>query len=40
VTRGFRSSFWKRGDLDYAAVSDIDAGAFSKFVALAQSQRE
>ncbi len=40
VTRGFRSSFWKQGDLDYAAVSDIDAAAFAKFVALARAQRE
>ena len=40
VTHGFRSAFWKQGDLDYAAVSDIDAAAFAKFVALAQAQRE
>lgn len=40
VTRGFRSAFWKQGDLDYAAVSDIDAAAFAKFVALAKAQRE
>jgi anti-sigma factor RsiW len=39
VTRGFRSSFWKQGDLDYAAVSDIDAAAFAKFVALARSAK-
>jgi len=40
VTRGFRSAFWKQGDLDYAAVSDIDAASFAKFVALARAQRE
>jgi anti-sigma factor RsiW len=40
MTRGFRSAFWKEGDLDYAAVSDIDAAAFAKFVALAKAQRE
>lgn len=37
---GFRTSFWKSGDLDYAAVSDMDAAAFQKFVGLAQSRRE
>ncbi len=40
VTRGFRSAFWKQGDLDYAAVSDTDAASFAKFVALARAQRE
>ena len=36
VTRGFRTAFWKNGDLNYAAVSDVDAAAFQKFVGLAQ----
>jgi anti-sigma factor RsiW len=40
VTHGFRSSFWKNGDLDFAAVSDVDAGAFANFIALARAQRE
>jgi anti-sigma factor RsiW len=40
MVRGFRTAFWKRGDLDYAAVSDVDAGSFQKFVGLAQSRRE
>lgn len=40
VTRGFRSAFWKQGDLDYAVVSDIDAASFAKFVTLARAQRE
>jgi anti-sigma factor RsiW len=40
MTGGFRTSFWKSGDLDFAAVSDVDAAAFQKFVGLAQSQRE
>ena len=40
MTRGFRSAFWKQGDMDYAAVSDVDAGAFQKFVTLARSRRE
>ena len=39
-TRGFRSAFWKEGDLDYAAVSDVDGSAFEKFVALARATRE
>jgi anti-sigma factor RsiW len=40
LTRGFRSAFWKIGDLDFAAVSDVDSAAFVKFSALARSQRE
>jgi anti-sigma factor RsiW len=40
TTRGFRTAFWKMGDLDYAAVSDMDANAFQKFVALVRAQRE
>jgi len=40
IVRGFRVAFWKSGDLDYAAVSDIDAAAFAKFTGLARAQRE
>lgn len=40
MVRGFRTAFWKMGDLDYAAVSDVDAAAFQKFTALAKAQRE
>ncbi len=40
MTHGFRSAFWKSGDLDFAAVSDADAAAFEKFVSLAKSRRE
>jgi anti-sigma factor RsiW len=40
MRRGFRTAFWKNGDLDYAAVSDVDAVAFQKFVGLVQKQRE
>ena len=40
MARGFRTAFWKMGDMDYAAVSDMDQAAFGKFVSLAQSQRE
>ena len=40
INRGFRIRFWKSGDMDYAAVSDVDAAAFQKFSELAQQQRE
>jgi len=40
MAKGFRTAFWKMGDLDYAAVSDVDAAAFQKFVGLAKAQRE
>jgi anti-sigma factor RsiW len=40
VSRGFRTTFWKQGDMDFAAVSDVDQAAFQKFVALARAQRE
>ena len=40
MARGFRTAFWKIGDLDYAAVSDVDAAAFQKFTDLAKAQRE
>jgi len=40
MVRGFRTAFWKTGDLDYAAVSDVDAAAFRKFTDLAKAQRE
>jgi len=40
INRGFRTRFWKSGDMDYAAVSDVDAAAFEKFSELAQQQRE
>jgi anti-sigma factor RsiW len=40
ISRGFRMAFWKMGDLNYAAVSDVDAASFRKFIDLAKSQRE
>jgi anti-sigma factor RsiW len=40
ITHGFRSRFWKSGDLDFAAVSDVDEAAFEKFSDLARAQRE
>ncbi|HVW74221.1 MAG TPA: zf-HC2 domain-containing protein [Rhizomicrobium sp.] len=40
TARGFHIAFWKLGDMDFAAVSDMDPTAFQKFVALARAQRE
>jgi anti-sigma factor RsiW len=40
IRHGFRSDFWKAGDLDFAAVSDVDAQAFQKFTGLARAVRE
>lgn len=40
MVKGFRAAFWKTADLDYAAVSDVDAAAFQKFIDLAKAQRE
>jgi hypothetical protein len=40
MIHGFRTDFWKSGDLDFAAVSDVDAVAFAKFTALARAQPE
>ena len=40
IVRGFRVAFWKAGDMDFAAVSDVDQAVFQKFIALARSQRE
>jgi anti-sigma factor RsiW len=40
ISRGFRSRFWKSGDMDFAAISDVDAAAFEKFCELARQQRE
>ncbi|HEY8254336.1 MAG TPA: zf-HC2 domain-containing protein [Rhizomicrobium sp.] len=36
TVRGFRTAFWKEGDLNFAAVSDMDEAAFQKFIALAR----
>lgn len=40
IAHGFRTTFWKAGDMDFAVVSDVDQAAFQKFVALARAQRE
>jgi anti-sigma factor RsiW len=36
TVRGFRTAFWKEGDLNFAAISDVDQAAFQKFIALAR----
>jgi len=36
TVRGFHTAFWKQGDLNFAAVSDVDEAAFGKFIALAR----
>jgi anti-sigma factor RsiW len=36
TVRGFRTAFWREGDLNFAAVSDVDETAFRKFIALAR----
>jgi len=40
VTRGYRSLFWKRNDLDFAAISDVDGRELHKFAQLVQSEPE
>ena len=36
TVRGFHTAFWKEGDLNFAAVSDMDEAAFQKFLSLAR----
>ncbi|HEY4113235.1 MAG TPA: zf-HC2 domain-containing protein [Rhizomicrobium sp.] len=40
VTRGYRMLFWTRGDLDFAAVSDMEEAEMRKFVQLVRSEPE
>jgi len=40
MARGFRVAFWKSGDMNFAAVSDMDQASFEKFVTLARAQRQ
>jgi anti-sigma factor RsiW len=40
VARGYRSMFWKRKDLDFAAVSDTSEPELAKFVQLVQAEPE
>ena len=37
---GYRMAFWKQGDLDLAAVSDVDQMELDKFVALVKRSRK
>ncbi|MEI9931151.1 MAG: hypothetical protein WDM89_11560 [Rhizomicrobium sp.] len=37
---GYHSIFWKRGDLNFAAVSDTERRELEKFVQLIRSQPE
>lgn len=36
MVHGFRTAFWREGDLAFAAVSDMDEASFRKFIALAR----
>jgi len=36
TVRGFHTAFWKEGDLNFAAVSDMDEATFQKFITLAR----
>ena len=38
--QGYLALMWQAGDLDYAAVSDMDSGELKKFAALVQAERE
>lgn len=40
VWHGYHAIFWKRGDLDYAAVSDTESSELAKFVELVKGERE
>lgn len=39
VRHGYHSMFWKSGDLDFAAVSDMDRGELHKFVQLVRGEK-
>jgi len=38
--QGYLAQMWQAGDLDFAAVSDMDSGELKKFAALVQAERE
>jgi anti-sigma factor RsiW len=40
VRHGYRTLFWKRGDLDFAAVSDMEETEMRKFAQLVRSEPE
>ena len=40
TVHGYHTMFWKKGDLDFAAVSDTDSGELHKFASLVRSEPE
>jgi anti-sigma factor RsiW len=40
VSHGYRVEFWKFGDLDFAAVSDMERPELEKFIRLVKAERE
>lgn len=40
IRHGYHTIFWKSGDLDFAAVSDMEEGELKRFVGLVKSERE
>jgi anti-sigma factor RsiW len=40
VRRGYHATFWKKNDLDFAAVSDTEDAELQKFVGLVKGERE
>jgi anti-sigma factor RsiW len=40
ISHGYRAEFWKNGDLDFAAVSDMESSELEKFVQLVKGERE
>jgi anti-sigma factor RsiW len=40
VSHGYRAEFWKNGDLDFAAVSDVQSSELEKFIQLVKAERE
>ncbi len=40
TTHGYHAVFWKSGDLDFAAVSDMERAELNRFVRLVRSERE
>jgi anti-sigma factor RsiW len=40
ISHGYHTEFWKSGDLDFAAVSDMETTELGKFVRLVKGERE
>ena len=38
--RGYHETFWRRGDLAFAAVSDVDSAELARFIELVKAQKE